>query len=83
MSATIKDTMKLLTISDSRYNGGVGAKRRYGSSTLTTFWVYRVEDKDDYDLHVKVTVGGRTPGERSTEAKRVAEPMIRDLLAKI
>jgi hypothetical protein len=74
--------MKLLTISDGRYNGGVGAKRRYGSSTLTTFWVFRVEDKENYDLHVKVTVGGRTPGERSTEAKRIAEPMIRDLLVQ-
>jgi hypothetical protein len=74
--------MKLLTVSKSRYNGGVGARRRYGSSTLTTFWVCRVEDKDNYDLHVEVTVGGRTPGERSTEAKRVAEPMIRDLLVQ-
>lgn len=74
--------MKLITISMSRYNGGAAVKRRYGSSTITMFCVYRDVDKDNYSRHVTVDVGGRTPGERSTAAKEKAEPLIRALLAK-
>lgn len=71
------DSMKLITVSDSRYNGGVKAKRLYGSSTITTFWVYP-EGHDE--LAIKVEVGGRTPGDRATAAKAKAEPILRKML---
>jgi hypothetical protein len=73
-------TMKLITSSQSRYNGGVRAKRLYGSSTITTFFVFRPED-ENADLWATVEVGGKTPGERATAAKAKAEPIIRKLLA--
>ena len=73
--------MKLITSSKNRYNGGVKAKRLYGSSTITTFYVLRPEDEHNPDLWATVEVGGKTPGERSTAAKVKAEPIIRKLLA--
>jgi hypothetical protein len=74
--------MKLVTASKSRYNGGVRAKRLYGSACITTFYVFRPEDKDNPNRWVTIEVGGKTPGERSTKAKELAEPKIRELLAK-
>lgn len=73
--------MKLITVSKSRYDGGVRALRQYGSSTITTFIVLRQEDKDDPSRWATVEVGGRTPGERATAAKVKAEPIIRKRLA--
>lgn len=73
--------MKLITSSKNRYNGGVRAKRLYGSSTITTFYVFRPEDENDPSRWATVEVGGKTPGERSTAAKAKAEPIIRKLLA--
>lgn len=72
--------MKLITSSQNRYNGGVAAKRKYGSSTITTFIVLRPEDENDASLWATVEVGGKTPGERATAAKVKAEPLIRKLL---
>lgn len=74
--------MKLVATSHYRHNGGVKAKRLYGSSTITEFWVFREEDKDLPKRWVTLEVGGRTPGERKSEAKRQAEPLIRALLEK-
>jgi hypothetical protein len=69
--------MKLKTISMSRYNGGAAIKRKYGSSTLTTFAVYKAEDENDYTKHVMIKdVGGKTPGERASRAKELAEPLL-------
>jgi len=73
--------MKLITFSQSRYNGGARAKRIYGSSTITTFIVCRPEDVNDSSLWATVEVGGKTPGERATAAKAKAEPIIRELLS--
>lgn len=73
--------MKLKTSSQIRYNGGVNAKRKYGSSTITRFFVFRPEDEHNSSLWATVEVGGKTPGERSTAAKVKAEPIIRKLLA--
>ncbi len=72
--------MKLLTFSKNRYNGGVKAKRLYGSSTITTFYVMRPEDEKRPELWATVECGGKTPGERATAAKAKAEPVIRALL---
>jgi hypothetical protein len=72
--------MELKTISQSRHNGGASAKRMYGSSTITRFLVFRPEDEKDPSRWVTVEVGGKTPGERSTNAKTKAEPLIRKLL---
>lgn len=67
--------MKLEAISMERYNGGVAAKRRYGSSTLTDFLVI---DKDDPSFRLDVKgVGGATPGERKTRALQIAAEKIR------
>jgi hypothetical protein len=69
--------MKLKTISISRCNGGAAAKIRYGSSTLTTFAVYKAEDEYNYTKHVIIKdVGGKTPGERASRAKELAEPKL-------
>lgn len=73
--------MKLKAVSKSRYNGGVKAKRLYGSSTITTFYVMRPEDEKRADLWVTVEVGGKTPGDRITAAKAKAEPLLIKLLA--
>lgn len=74
--------MKLKAVSKSRYNGGVKAKRLYGSSTITTFYVMRPEDEKRPELWATVEVGGKTPGDRITAAKAKAEPIIQNLLAK-
>lgn len=76
--------MKLKAFSKSRYNGGVKAKRMYGSSTITTFYVMREQDETPAkpELWVTVEVGGKTPGDRVTAAKIKAEPLIRALLDK-
>jgi len=72
--------VKLITSSQNRYNGGVAAKRKYGSSTITTFIVLRPEDENDASLWATVEVGGKSPGARATAAKVKAEPIIRILL---
>lgn len=74
--------MKLKTTSRNAYNGGVAAKRQYGSSTMTEFWVFRPEDENNPKRWAIVVVGGKTPGDRATRAKIQAEPIIRDLLHK-
>ncbi len=74
--------MKLKAFSKSRYNGGVKAKRLYGSSTITTFFVMREQDEKKPELWVTVEVGGKTPGDRVTAAKVKAEPLIAALLIK-
>lgn len=74
--------LKLVTHSKNRHNGGVRAKRLYGSSTITEFYVFRPEDEAIPSRWATVEVGGRTPGDRATAAKVRAEPIIRELLAK-
>lgn len=74
--------MQLKAISRSRYNGGVKAKRLYGSSTITEFFVFRPEDERNPSRVIIVEAGGKTPGERASAAKAKAEPMIRAILAK-
>jgi hypothetical protein len=60
--------MMILAHSSNRYNGGVAAKRKYGSSTLTEFIVYLSADRDDPSKWATITTGGKTPGERKTAA---------------
>ena len=74
--------MKLQTASKERHNGSVKAKRQYGSSTITTFWVFRPEDERNANRWATVAVGGKTPGERATATKVKAEPIIRAILEK-
>ena len=69
--------MKLIAVSMNRYNGGVRAKRKYGSSTLTEFIVFLPEDEHIPENWITVKdVGGKTPGERATKAKGIALPQI-------
>lgn len=72
--------MDLKALSVGRYNGGIAAKRKHGSSTITTFLVWRCCDTEFSDRSVQVEVGGKTPGARATTAKKIAEPLIRELL---
>lgn len=51
--------MKIQLTSASRYNGGIAIKRRWGSSTVTEFYV-------------QIDGDGKTPGERKTYAKQLA-----------
>ena len=74
--------MNLVAKSKDRYNGGVKALRQYGSSTITEFYVYRKEDANSPELWVIIRIGGKTPGERATSAKKLTEPMIAELLKK-
>jgi hypothetical protein len=69
--------MKLVAKSFQRYNGGVRAKRQYGSSTITRFYVFRPEDRDDPNKWAIVETGGPSPGERATAAKIKGEEMLR------
>jgi hypothetical protein len=69
--------MTLVAKSFQRYNGGVRAKRLYGSSTITRFYVFRPEDRDDPNKWVIVETGGPSPGERATAAKAKGEEMLR------
>jgi hypothetical protein len=75
--------MKLIATSMNRYNGGVAAKRKYGSATMTEFIVMRPEDQSHPERWATVTTGGKTPGARATEAKRIGEPIVRENLRKL
>jgi hypothetical protein len=68
---------KLVARSFERYNGGVRAKRLYGSSTITRFYVFRPEDRNDPNKWAIVETGGPSPGERATAAKVKGEEMLR------
>ena len=61
---------KIVANSYERYNGGARVARQYGSSTVTRFYVYRSEDKNDAGKWLKVEGYGKTPGERKTDAIR-------------
>ena len=66
--------MKLKASSFQRYNGGAAHKRRWGSSTITRFYVWRSPEDDDNAKAWLVVEGyGKTPGERKTDAMRKAE----------
>jgi len=57
--------MNIKLTSAERWNGGIAIKRRYGSSTVTSFWV-----EIDGTLQKDKAIGyGKTPGERKTCAK--------------
>lgn len=58
--------MKIIATSFERYNGGIRAKRLYGSSTITRFYVHL--KAEDVSLWEVIEVGGPTPGERKTKA---------------
>ena len=69
---------KIEASSYERYNGGVATKRAYGSSTVTRFFVYFAEDRNDPSKWQKIEGRGRTPGDRKTAAineflRRVAQ----------
>lgn len=51
-----------------RYNGGVRVKRQYGSSTVTRFYVFFKDERDDPSKWVEIEGYGPTPGDRKTYA---------------
>jgi len=59
---------KIIASSFERYNGGVRIKRAYGSSTITRFYVYREEDRNNPAAWEKIEGYGPTPGDRKTDA---------------
>jgi hypothetical protein len=61
---------KIIASSFQRYNGGVRIKRLYGSSTVTRFYVFREEDRNDASKWLEVEGFGPTPGDRKTDAIR-------------
>lgn len=67
---------KLVAWSMSRYNGGVKAKRAYGSSTITRFAVFYAEHEHNPEKWVEVEVGGKTPGERKSAALKLARTLL-------
>jgi hypothetical protein len=72
--------MNLQARSKSRYNGGVGTKRRWGSSTITVFYVWPAGETFgqalDADRVYEIVGYGPTPGERQTQAKEKAAQLI-------
>lgn len=64
---------KVIATSISRYNGGVAIKRKHGSSTVTTFRLYREEDANDPSKWREMEGYGPTPGDRKTDAIRKFE----------
>lgn len=60
--------MKIIATSFERYNGGVRAKRLYGSSTITKFYVHLESETNDASKWEVIETGGKTPGDRKTSA---------------
>lgn len=58
---------KIVAVSHERYNGGIAIKRKYGSSTVTRFYVC---DSDIPGSAVLIEGYGPTPGDRKTDAMR-------------
>lgn len=64
-----KRIARLKAISFERYNGGIAVKRRYGSSTVTKFFIVPIAaDGTEWET-LQVEGYGATPGERGTDAK--------------
>src|SRR5580658_7470962 len=57
---------RIFASSFERYNGGAAVKRKYGSSTVTRFYVGY--EGDGAEKWAKIIAYGRTPGERKTAA---------------
>jgi len=57
-------------VSKDRYRATASERRLYGGSTVTEFYVYRDEDRNNPAAWKIVTGYGRTPGERKTDAIR-------------
>jgi len=64
-----------LASSQYRYRASASERRLYGGSTVTDFFVYRREDRDDPKKWYKVRGFGKTPGERKTFAIKRAQEM--------
>lgn len=61
---------KIIASSKDRYRASAAERRLYGGSTVTQFYVYRAEDRNDASRWRIVTGYGKTPGERKTDAIR-------------
>jgi hypothetical protein len=59
---------KVEAISFRRYNGGVRVKRQWGSSTVTVFYVFFEDVREQPSQWHEIEGFGRTPGERKTYA---------------
>jgi len=70
---------KIKAVSFERYNGGIAIKRRFGSSTITKFYV----SIDGVPDSQRIVEGyGKTPGERKTYAISSYKATNPDLVAK-
>ena len=61
---------KIVASSRYRYRASASERRLYGGATVTEFFVYRAEDKDEPSKWKIVRGYGPTPGERKTDAIR-------------
>lgn len=61
---------KIIATSFERYNGGAAIKRKYGSSTVTRFYVHREEETNTPASWRVIEGYGHTPGDRKTDAIR-------------
>jgi hypothetical protein len=61
---------KIIAVSKDRYRASASERRIHGGATVTEFYVYRAEDKDDPSKWKIVRGYGPTPGERKTDAIR-------------
>ena len=63
---------KIVASSQERYRASAAERRMYGGSTVTKFFIFYKDDKDDPNKWLMVTGYGPTPGERKTDAIRRA-----------
>lgn len=61
---------KIIANSFERYRATALERRMYGGATVTKFYVYRAEDKDNPSKWLVIVGYGPTPGERKTDAIR-------------
>lgn len=59
---------RVIAVSKDRYRATAAERRQYGGSTVTEFFVFRGEDRDDPSKWKVVRGYGPTPGERKTDA---------------
>lgn len=72
------DGPKLVATSFERYRATAAQRRLHGGRTVTRFYVYRPEDRDEPSKWVTVEGYGPTPGQRKTDAKRRAIPLLQE-----
>lgn len=71
-------TLSIVATSMERWNGGIAAKRQWGSSTMTKFACYEPRDYLNPNRWVIVSTGGAHPSTRKASAIAIARVQIEE-----